>query len=141
MVNHCLLLNSGMALLEKEPYQSLIPIPNQALTLSAIGLCGSSLYCMYCLVATRLPSRSHLDLEMKSLIVPDYLLLGIWLTGCQVLFSRHLDCCDSFFHFPRSARSSRCGVAGLCCSRYLTKPTPRVTGMHGFSCGSGGMMG
>jgi hypothetical protein len=42
----------------------LIPFLNQALTLSA-ALRGSSPYTMYCLVAARLPSRFHLDLEME----------------------------------------------------------------------------
>jgi hypothetical protein len=41
-----------------------IPFLNQAFTLSAV-LRRSSPYSLYCLVAARLPSRVHLDLEME----------------------------------------------------------------------------
>jgi hypothetical protein len=41
-----------------------IPFLNQAFTLSAV-LRRSSPYSLYCLVAARLPSRAHLDLEME----------------------------------------------------------------------------
>jgi hypothetical protein len=42
----------------------LIPVLNQAFTLSAVLRCSSP-YSLYCLVAARLPSRAHLDLEME----------------------------------------------------------------------------
>jgi hypothetical protein len=42
----------------------IIPVLNQAFTLSA-ALHRSSPYSLYCLVAARLPSRAHLDLEME----------------------------------------------------------------------------
>jgi hypothetical protein len=43
----------------------LIPFLNQAFTLSA-ALRRSSPYSLYCLVAARLPSRAHLDLDIMA---------------------------------------------------------------------------
>jgi hypothetical protein len=64
LLSATVLSSASVIIVRLENFPVVTPFLNQALTLSA-ALCGASPYSLYCLVAARLPSRFHLDLDME----------------------------------------------------------------------------